>query len=207
MLVNLLFPFDENLLQNSKTNAISSDDRNRFVVFAVILICSSFLFITVGSFPASAKAILLIPALLGFLIAFLLFITSKSKQSFFLGIVLLLLSLDYFFMAISIVFSSNSNISVNAVCARLAYALVAFFVLLVLAYRIHFCYQLKRGGVFEKTRWSNTYTAIIVVAGISLSKVLSPTWAIFLLWIVWICIHVVLSGIVLEYRKYKAVDK
>lgn len=205
MLVNLLFPFEDKLLRNYKKKRVSIDDRKRFKAFSAVLLCALFVFVYFGSFPAYAKAILLIPAFVGITAAVFCLVCAKNDETFFLGIVFSILSLDFFVMVICAVFSRFS-VSLKDICFQMLCISSIFLILLVTGYRMHFFNQLKKDGDFEKIPWNNTYTAIIVIIGVSLSKVLTPTWMTCILWILWICIHISLSSIVLEYRKFKALS-
>lgn len=130
MLVNLLFPFDDKLLRNYKKQRVSIDDRKRFKAFSAVLLCALFVFVYFGSFPAYAKAILLIPAFVGIAAAVFCLVCAKNDETFFLGIVFSILSLDFFVMVICAVFSRFS-VSLKDICFQMLCISSIFLILLV----------------------------------------------------------------------------
>lgn len=199
MLVKI-FPFDEKLLDGYNKPSISNEDKKRFITLSITMLIAAILYIYVGESSKTAKALYIFPVIVMNLWSFV-FILFGDDRKVFLGITLSALSSSNLGLAICLILSRFEMGLLNT-CFQAVVSLVFYLILTVVGYRIHYAYQKEKGIKFKRVPWSSSKTAIGVVSGIILSKIISRSLLVFLCWIVWIGVHIALSEIILEYKKY-----
>ena len=199
MLVNILFPFDEILLCDYTRSYISPEKKSKSIKGSLFFILASLLFVVVGSSSPYAKLLLVSPSIVGFILGIVL-IVSQDYKTMHLGSVFIALSLSSFTLAI-IIPLAFTNISFLTACSVMKIVTPAYIFLLLVGYRLHFYNQVKNGSAQKHIPWSDAYSAIVIVSGITLSKAVSQSILSFLLCLVWLVIHLVMSSVLLDYRK------
>lgn len=201
LILNIIFPFNDDLLAGYKRRECTSDDKRKLSLCGLFLIGASLLFIFIGEAPALAKTVLIGPTIVLCACAILLLLLSNDGRLLLLGVDLCALSLSSFSLAITMTIGEYI-LTIPIAIEIMKYAIPAYLMMLLVGYRLHYYYQLKHGTYFEKVPWSNTNTAVVIIAGISISKVLSRSVLLILLLIVTVIVHLMISSVLLDHRKY-----
>ena len=200
-MIDLLFPFNDELLKDYKRKSITSEDRKRFAVTSIFFVGISLFFSFIGTDAHYAKLILFSPVFLLNILAGFLYIFSHKERNVLLGAMFSILSMSSFAMALVLDLGMKKD-TIQEACSQMKLAIPIYLVFLVIGYRVHFHYQLKHGGTFKKIEWNSVSSTIIILLGISLAKIISRSAIVFILWIVWFALHMMISSIVLECKKY-----
>lgn len=201
MLVNILFPFDDELLRGYERKVFSKNDLNNLFLPALIIIIVSLAFSIIGTSSSYQKLILASPAIIECVCGIAIINKSNNEKLIFFGLLLIVYSISSFFMGVTIHYYITEIDSSSIWYLFISFA-SAYLILLPIGYRIYYCRLKKYGEEIGNANWNKIYTAIAVVLGIAIAKALTAHAIFYLLLILWIFLHLLLSVFIVLYRKF-----